>query len=224
MSQYPYITYRRHTFLSALAMGFSAIVIALLVCGTVTVIYGVHLAGEKSERVIMLAQDAVRGLPEFAESLPPALSDMLDDRRQPDYRGQLAITARLTTMPGPSDRTCTAIEVVNNGNEVVSLLGLRVLTLDERGRLLSERQEWAATPFATDGGLRGPIMPGSRRYFVGSCGRPCDLDPMTEVTTEIEVTELRVWNDPRNAPAVGHEAPAEATAAAPSPAESPENG
>jgi len=219
-----HIVYRKYTFLSAAALGLSAVLIAMIVSGTVIVLYGVHLAGEKSERVITLAQSAIRGLPDLAESLPPVLSDMLDDRRQPDYCGQLAITASLTSQPGPYDGTRTAIEIVNNGKEVVSLLGLRIITLDEKGRLLSESQEWAATPVAADGGLRGPIMPGSRRYFVSSryCG--LELDPMDTVKTEVEITELRIWNAPPKDPATDHGSSDKTAASVPSPAESSDEG
>jgi hypothetical protein len=180
--------------------------------GTVILLYGVHLAGAKSERVITLAQSAIRGLPEFTESLPPALSDMLDDRREPDYAHSLTITTKPTSTPGSHDAIRTAIEVVNNGKEVVSLLGLRLTTFDAQGRLLSESQEWAATPVATDGGLRGPIMPGSRRYFVSSRYCPRDLDSADDVKTEVEITELRLWNGPQNAPTTAHEAHPETTA------------
>ncbi|OHB63955.1 MAG: hypothetical protein A2Y77_10120 [Planctomycetes bacterium RBG_13_62_9] len=211
-----HIVYKKHTFLSSAAMGLSAVLIAIIASCTVVVLYGVHLAGEKSERVITLAQSAIRGLPEFAESLPPMLSDMLDDHRQPDYSNQLAITTRLTREPGRGDGARTEIEIINNGEEVVSLLGLRIIALDESGRLLCESQEWAATPFATDGGLRGPIMPGSRRYFVGARRRLCDPGPMETVKTEVEITELRLWNGPQKDVADNPKPTNEATASAPS--------
>jgi hypothetical protein len=218
------IIYRKHTFLSALALGFSAIVIAAIISGTVIFLYTVHVAGAKTERVITLAQSAIRGLPEFTESLPPALSDMLNDRRQPDYAGSLAITIKPASTPGSHDAARTAIEVVNNGKEVVSLLGLRLTTFDSQGRLLSESQEWAATPVATDGSLRGPIMPGSRRYFVSSryCGH--GVDSMDDVKTEVEITELRIWNAPQNTPTTAHNPHQETTACTPTPAEPSDNG
>jgi len=217
------ITYRKHTFLSSVAMGLSAIVVTLILSGTGVLVYGIHLASEKSERVISLAQGAVQGLPMLTESLPPVLSDMLDDRRQPDYSNALAITAKLTTAPGPYDGTRTAIEIVNNGSEVVSLLSLRVIILDEHGRLISEGQEWAATPFAADCEWRGPIMPGSRRYFV-SDRRLHDVSLVDELRPEVEITELRVWNRPDNRPAIGAESLSEATASAPTDTDAAEKG
>jgi hypothetical protein len=125
---------------------------------------------------------------------------MLDDRRQPDYCRELAIDARVVTRPGSHGRAQTAVEITNNGTEVVSLLSLRVVLLDENGGLLTESQEWAATPFAADHDWRGPIMPGSRRRFLCSGGHLYDVGPLDEVKAEIEITELRVWNGPETQP------------------------
>jgi hypothetical protein len=207
-SQVPHITYRKHTFLSSIAMGFSAVIITIILCCTAVALYTVHLAGEKTERLVTLAQSAVRGLPEFEKALPPVLSDMLDDHRQPDYAGKLAISAKVSPHPGRHGLTRTTIEITNNGQEVVSLLSLRIILLDENGQLMCEAQEWAATPLATDGGLRGPIMPGSRRHFT----KPCMYhnDSTDGLRAEIEITELRVWNGPTKMPA----SPGEATTAA----------
>jgi hypothetical protein len=209
-----HITYRKHTFLSSVALGLSAIVITLVVSGTVVLLYGVHLASEKSERVISLAQGAVHGLPELAGALPPVLSDMLDDRREPDYSRQLGITAKLAPAARPYDDTRMAIEIVNNGSEVVSLLSLRIIVLDQHGRLVSESQEWAATPFAADHEWRGPIMPGSRRYFV-SGRRFHDASLIDELRPEVEITELRVWNGPNEKAATPSESSSTETASAP---------
>ncbi len=198
MSDPAYITLRKHTFLSSVALGFSAIIITLLVSCTVVLLYTVHLASDKSERVITLAQGALKGLPELTRSLPPALSDMLDDQRRPDYCKELTIAAKATARPDSHGRVRTTIEVVNNGPEVVSLLSLRIVILDDENQPLCESQEWAATPFAADQGWRGPILPGSRRHFVcyRSCGRNAEC--MTGLNTEVEVTELRVWNNPKD--------------------------
>ena len=195
MSRQSNITFRKHSFLSSTALGLSAVIITLTISCTVVALYGIHLASEKSERVITLAENAVRGLPEFQKALPPVLSDMLDDSRRPDYCSELEITAKITSRPGSNGRAYTAIEVVNNGDEVISLLSLRVTVLDEHDHLLVESHEWAATPFAADGEWRGPMMPGSRRHF--SCNRSLhNIGPMDEVRTEVEITELRLWNGP----------------------------
>ncbi len=194
MNGHSHVTVRKHSFLSSTAFGLSAIVITVIVSATVVLLYAVHLASDKSERIITLAQSAVRSLPEFQQALPPALADMLNDRRQPDYAGQLAITAKVTAQPGSNGRSRTAIEIVNNGNQVVSLLSLRVVLLDEHDELLCESQEWAATPVAVENDWRGPLMPGSKRRFVCSRSCPYDVGPLDVIKPEIEITELRVWN------------------------------
>jgi len=198
MSDPSYIMIRKHSFLSSAALGFSAIVITLMVTCTAVLLYTVHLASDKSERVITLAQSAIRGLPELTHSLPPALADMLDDHCRPDYCKELTISAQATSQPDAHGRVRTTVEVVNNGPEVVSLLSLRILILDGQNQPLCESQEWAATPLAADQGWRGPIMPGSRRHFV--CYRQCGsgVDSMDDLNTEIEITELRVWNNPKD--------------------------
>ena len=193
MSDFPQIIYKRHTFLSALAMGVSAIIIALILSCTAVIIYGMNFAGEKTEELVTLAEAAIRGLPELQKSLPPALADILNDRRQPDYSSQLDITANTTLMPDQNGRLRTKIEVVNNGKEVVSLLSLRVVVLNSRNEIIAESNEWAATPIAADDDWRGPLMPGSRRYFVTS-HRGLPVFYADELKTEVEITDIRIWN------------------------------
>ncbi|MCU0915082.1 MAG: hypothetical protein MUC88_11035 [Planctomycetes bacterium] len=212
MSDPAYITVRKHTFLSSAALGFSVIVVTLLVSCTAVLLYTVHLASEKSERVITLAQDAIKGLPELTQALPPAVADMLDDQRRPDYCKELTITAQATPQPDDHGRVRTTVEIVNNGAEVVSLMSLRILLVDEENVPLCESQEWAATPFAADDGWRGPILPGSRRHFVTYRGRWERPNRTGDLRAEVEVTELRVWNNPKNASPT-----APTTAAAPRP-------
>ncbi|MGE5294363.1 MAG: hypothetical protein ACM3VT_06005 [Solirubrobacterales bacterium] len=201
MSQPSYITFRKHTFLSSLAMSLGAIIITLLVSCTVVALYTVHLASEKSEQVVALAQGAIKGLPEFTKSLPPALSDMLDDRRDPQYTHDLAISAKVVSQPDDYGRVRTEVEVVNNGDAVVSLLSLRITLVDDKEQLLCEAQEWAATPVAADGGWRGPILPGSKRHFVCYGGSLWGVRPADVLTPQVEVTELRVWNDAKDSSA-----------------------
>lgn len=219
MSQPSYITFRRHTFLSSLAMSLGAIIITLLVSCTVVALYAVHLVSEKSEQVVGLAQGAIQGLPEFAKSLPPALSDMLDDRREPQYSQELAISAKVVSQPDDGGRVRTEIEIVNNGHAVVSLLSLRITLVDDKEQLLCEAQEWAATPVAADGGWRGPILPGSKRHFVCYGGCLWGVRPADTVKPQIEITELRVWNDTKNLSAPAQEQTTETEVSA-KPAES----
>ena len=199
MNDYPRVTYKRHTFLSSLAMGISAVVITIIISCTVVIIYGIHFAGERSEKLVSLVGDAVGGLPELREALPPALADVLDDRRDPGYVAELDISA-VTALTTDQHRTVrTKIEVVNNGDEIVSLLCLRIVVFGPSGRILSESNEWAATPIAADHDWRGPLMPDSHRYFVSS-RRPLPVYLGDELRTEVEITDLRVWNGPGENP------------------------
>jgi hypothetical protein len=170
-----------------------------------------HFVGDKSEKLVTLAEEAIRGLPELQESLPPVLADMLDDRRQPDYSSQLDITANTVLLPSDSHREIaytlggddiisrgrgtvkTTIEVVNNGKEVVSLLSLRVVVLTSQNDIITESNEWAATPIAAEDDWRGPLMPGSRRHFVAS-RRGLKVFSADELKTEVEITDIRIWN------------------------------
>ena len=194
MNDFPQIIYKRHTFLSALAMGLSAIIIAFIVSCTVVIIYGMNFAGDKSEEVVSLVEQAIKGLPDLQESLPPVLADMLDDSRQPDYSTQLDITASTTLLPADKGTVKTTIEIVNKGSEVVSLLSLRVVVLTSLNEIIAESNEWGATPIAADhDNWRGPLMPGSRRYFVTSRGG-LPVFSADELRTEVEITDIRIWN------------------------------
>ncbi len=229
MNDFPQIIYKRHTFLSALAMGISAIIIAFIVSCTVVIIYGMNFAGDRTEEVVSLVEGAIRGLPKLQESLPPVLADMLDDRRQPDYSSQLSITPSTTLLPNNNRTVKTTIEIVNNGSEVVSLLSLRVVVLTSRNEIIAESNEWAATPIAADHNWRGPLMPGSRRYFVTSRrGFPvfsADKLKEDELKTEVEITDIRIWNSEKGTWFENRKSPEpelpDSNAAAPAPAEIP---
>lgn len=196
MSDYPKVTYKRHTFLSSLAMGLSAVVITIVISCTVLIIYGVHFAGERSDKLVSIVGDAIEELPDLQKALPPALADILNDRREPGYVEKLDISAVTALTPDQHRRIRTKIEVVNNGSEIVSLLSLRIVVFGPNGQILSESNEWAATPIAADHEWRGPLMPGSHRYFVSHCYRSLPVFLGDELRTEVEVTDLRVWNRP----------------------------
>jgi hypothetical protein len=172
------------------------------------IIYGMHFAGEKSEQLVALVEDAVRGLPTLQKSLPPAFADMLDDHRQPDYSSQLEITAKTAPMPEQSGRVRTSVTVVNNGQEVVSLLSLRIVVLDGAGEIVDESNEWAATPFAADGDWRGPILPGARRYFSCFHNGP-RFSSTDDLKTEVEITDIRLWGGAKDGSTAGTPKPSE---------------
>ena len=205
MADYPKITFKKHTFLSSVVLGISALAITIIICCTVVIIYGVHFAGERSEDLVSLVEGAVKQFPDLRQALPPALADVLDDRRQPDYAAKLHISAKTTFMPDQQRTARTSIEVVNEGSEVVSLLSLRVVVFAPNGQILAESNEWAATPIAADQDWRGLLMPGSHRHFL-SCRRSLSGFFADDLTTEVEITDVRVWNGPKESPLIEDEA------------------
>jgi hypothetical protein len=203
MSDYPRITYKRHTFLSALVMGICALAITIILSGTAVVLYGMHFVGDKSEKIVSsLVEDAIQGLPALQKSLPPVLGDLLDDRRQPGYCDQLDIRARTAVQDDRNGRIRTEIKVTNNGKEMVSLLSLRIVIFDSHDEILTESNQWAATPIAADDDWRGPIMPGSNRHFVVSHYRRSPDLYLEDLKTEVEITDVRVWNSDKNVPLI----------------------
>jgi hypothetical protein len=205
MSDHPHITYKRHTFLSALVGGICALAITIILCGTAMVIYSMHFVGDKSEKIVTsLIEDAIQGLPVLQKSLPPVLGDLLNDRRQPGYCDQLDVIAKTSVREDRSghERMRTEIQVINNGQEVVSLLSLRIIVFDSRDEILTESNEWAATPIAADDDWRGPIMPGSRRHFIVSHYRRAPDFILEDLKTEVEITDVRIWNSGQQAQSI----------------------
>ncbi len=210
MTDYPQIVYKKHTFLSALVMGLTALLITLIISCTVVVVYGMHFAGDKSEELVSLAKDAIRGLPALQESLPPVLADILDDRRQPDYSSQLEIRVNKTTLlPEGSGEVRTAVTVVNNGEEVVSVLSLRIVILNEHDEIVAEANKWVATPFAAEDDWPGPLMPGSRRHFAFSRSGAFPVSSLDDLRTEIEITDIRIWSGQKETSVIEEQVPAE---------------
>ncbi|MFQ5412174.1 MAG: hypothetical protein ACE5EC_07740, partial [Phycisphaerae bacterium] len=126
-------------------------------------------------------------LPEIREALPPALADSINDERRLDYLQNLDIRVR---MKGEDRQGGSkgVVQVTNRGEEVVSLLAMRVVGLDDDGDPVFEDNVWAATPIQIDQDWRGPLLPGSTRRFPVRCYFSHEA-----VEWSHEVTEIRVW-------------------------------
>lgn len=181
--------------LSTLALGLCGIVITGIFTGATVALYGMHVVDRKADSLLQTALVAIEGAPEFVKSLPAPVSDLLNDRRAPEYADQLDVKIELAPASGRSDILKPVLRITNRGPDLVSLLALRVVVLDPKGRPLAERNEWAATPLNADDNWRGPILPGATRIFpagriflrnaqAGSC------------TAVVEVTDVRVWQQP----------------------------
>lgn len=192
MHEHPEVIYQKHTVLSAIAIGLSALVIAFIVSCTVVIIYGMHLVSQKTDRFISAAEGAVRRLPDLRKSLPPILIDNLDDHRRPDYCKQIETYTETKPLEGHEGMLQTTVKVINSGRETVSLLSLRVVILDSRGQILAESNEWAATPVTAEPEWRGPLQPRYMRYvgFTHRQNLPASL--VKSLRAEVEITDLRI--------------------------------
>ena len=126
--------------------------------------------------------------PDWQKAMPPSVKDALNDRRAPEYRDQLDVSARLARVDG---RQVVGVEVVNNGSEIVSLLPLRVVLEDADGTPLREMAVYAATPLLICDEWPGPVLPGAGPRKVTQ--HVCCPNAATKVT--FEITDLRVANN-----------------------------
>lgn len=179
---------KRLSFLSVAFICLTAIIVTTVVTASGVAVYGIRMLDAKTETLVGLVREAAGSLPEFRESLPPALADTLDDVRRPDYVKELDISVRLAGIDRRG-RARAVVEVANRGDEVVSLLSMRVVGLDDEGDPLIERNTWAATPLQIDDDWRGPILPNeTRRFPVRFCRGNEEVVGLTH-----EITDIRLW-------------------------------
>jgi hypothetical protein len=177
----------KHGFLSSLVLGLCGMISITVICATAVGLYGLYIVDDKIEDLVGASPDMVEALTDWQAALPPALADAIDDRRDLNYRPQVDASVELL---GTDSRLTPVIEVVNQGDKVVTLLSMRVTVEDDEGIPDKEMAVYAATPITIDHEWRGPLLPGSTRRFAlrsGRLGRDAAL-------ASLEITELRVWN------------------------------
>lgn len=194
-ADYPKVTYKQHTFLSSLVSGLSMIIIITIACGTIIAVYGMNLAGQKSEEFMLFAQGTLQGLPEIVESLPPLASDIFNSQRDPEYRDKIEIVAEPVLLPQNRGRLGASITITNKGSMVVSLMSLRIVILDKNKNILAEMNKWVVTPFACKKEWPGPLMPDSKRYISALGENAYNIPNIDDLKVEVEVTEIRIWDE-----------------------------
>ena len=182
---------KRMSFLSVTVISLTSLCITLIFCASGIALYGMRLLDKKSDTLVGLVGQVAENLPELRAALPPALADAIDDERRPDYRENLIITARLVQPDDHRGYSRAIVSVENTGDHVVSLLGLRLVGLDQAGDPISEQDAWAATPLQIKDDWRGPLQPHEKRLFPIYWYR--NSQP-AEVS--VEVTDIRVWRGP----------------------------
>lgn len=177
--------------LTAFFLGLFGVGAVAVASGTVVLLFGLRMVDRHIGVAIHLAENAVTNLPEFLEGLPPALKDALHDRRAPEYAAHLEAEANIVD-GGGQDRFVT-LTVRNAGEELVSLLSLRVAALDAQGRAVREWTTVAATPIGIEDEWRGPLMPGGTRHIVLDRGCFFPGEWRAAVTAVVEIADVRVW-------------------------------
>jgi len=131
--------------------------------------------------------------PDWQRALPPVLGDAVNDVRSYEYGKLLTIDTRMVEKDGRRGRNRVIVEVKNEGDKTVSLLGLRVVIKDRDGDPMWEEVAYAATPLAIEDEWRGPLLPDQTRTFAISI-HSNDID--RDATVKAEIVELRVWSGP----------------------------
>jgi len=196
MEKNVYYSRRRGSFLSAVAWGLSLTVMTVLVCCTVLAISGMQVIGDRADHLGGLVERVVESVPEIRAALPPVLQDAINDRRDPGYIEQLAVSADIRKVPGLENHARPIVTVVNNGDETVSLLAVHVAVLTANDDLVYETTEYAATPLACDHDWRGPLLPGTKRRLPAHRQIRCQTVEPDDLRVEISVTDVRTWIQP----------------------------
>lgn len=184
------IVRKRLGFFSIAIISIAGVVMTVIVCASALAFRGLAIVDRKADTLTGIATDLVKALPEYREALPPALADALDDERRPDYLSNLKIDARLVEADSRG-HSRGVVEVTNNGEEIVSMLSIRVVGLDRGDEPVWERSTWGATPIQIEDDWRGPLMPGVTRRI------PIRMWPHDRASAlSCEVTEIRVWKGP----------------------------
>lgn len=158
---------------------------------TTVVLYTMRIADSNAAKLLHFAGNTVDGLPELLKSLPPALADVLNDRRAPEYVSNIDVKVKfINDEAGGVLRP--VVTVTNKGTEVVSMLALHVAAMDENGTPRGDWTEVVATPLTIDDDWRGPLMPGNTRHVVLSGSR--SLAGKSEALVAVaEIGDVRVW-------------------------------
>ncbi len=179
--------------LTALFLGLFGVVGLGVASGTVIVAYGMRVVDQSSEGIVGIVKSAVKGLPDFLDALPDAATELLADRRAPEYLQNLDVKAKFV-VDSRSGAARPTLTIHNRGETMVSLLAVRVAALNDDGIPMGEWTEVVATPLAIDGNWRGPLMPhGTRHVLLSPWRRGLSGVSVEEIQAVVEVSDVRVW-------------------------------
>ena len=182
----------RMSALTALVIGIFGLGAVVIASATGVALYGLQIVDSKASAILGFAGTTIEGLPDLIESLPPAVGELLNDRRTPEYAGNIDVEARFV----PHERfdgVRPVLTITNNGSEVVSLLAVRVVALEDGKTPLEEWTEVVATPIAIDDNWRGPLMPGTTRHIPVSSWSRISAEKARDLSSAVEISEIRLW-------------------------------
>ena len=177
---------------TALFIGLSMFGVVVIVAGTVLAMCGMQIVDDKASAIIRFADGVIDELPELIDSLPPAV-ERLAGRRAPEYVKELSVAVNFVSGCRSGD-LCPTVTVTNNGDEVVSLLGIRVAALNSSNVPIRDWTHVVATPLVFDDcSWPGPLLPGQPRHMVLSHWRGLPAEKASQITGVFEISELRIW-------------------------------
>jgi hypothetical protein len=185
--------------LTAFFLGLFGVGAVGIASGAAIVLVTLSIVDSRSSDILGFADNTIGGtlkaLPEFLESLPPTVDDLLKDRRAPEYASQIDVKVDFAS--GELSKGLRPVmAITNNGDEVVSLLAVRVAALDSRNLPIREWTEVVATPLAVCDEWRGVLYPGNTRYVVVSGWSNIRPDQADSITGVAEISQIRVWQPP----------------------------
>lgn len=179
--------------LTALVIGIFGVGAVGIAAGAGIVLYGMRIINTTASALLGFTESAVENLPELIDSLPPAIGELLNDRRAPDYSSNIDLDVNFVPSQEGSSGLRPVMTITNNGSEVVSMLAVRVAALNGRNLPVQEWTEVVATPVAICNDWRGPLMPGATRHVVISRWRTIPAEQAADITGAVEISEIRVW-------------------------------
>jgi hypothetical protein len=163
--------------------------IAGIAAGTAVTLYAMQLIDRRISSAMTLAEGTIEKLPQLIGSLPPALKEIVGERRPTEYAKNIEVKVRFAERDG-SRGLVPAVTILNKGDEEVSFLVLRVVALDRNDTPVREWTEVVATPLGIDDDWRGPLNPDSPRHLVMSSWRGLDPGEAAEIHPAYEITEI----------------------------------
>jgi hypothetical protein len=176
-----------------LFLGLFGVTAVGITAGSLIVLYGMHVVDGKASSIIGFAKNTIEGLPDLVDSLPVVVADALSDRRAPDYASNIKIDVNL--IEGKRAGTVRPVLTIsNNGDQVVSMLAVRVAALSAANVPIRDWTQVVATPVAIDDDWRGPLFPHATRHVAFSrWGDTWSHEDLGSMTATTEISELRVW-------------------------------